>query len=180
MYMPVPERHPLAPHDGEDFEKGLPDTMLRSREKTMGLDLLSVEPALELMRVMPLEGFKQLGHIPRYGNKLDFRHPVSGQPNECLAVPLRQIWHKRNKCVVIFVSHRWLRPHHVPIKGHPDTENDEKFDLIVKGLERFVSAMVPAAFEVRRNSPHSSHCLVNLFFHVWLIVCQLKNMDTCS
>eukprot|EP01010_Urceolus_cornutus_P003787 NODE_554_length_1550_cov_252.945370_g416_i0.p1 GENE.NODE_554_length_1550_cov_252.945370_g416_i0~~NODE_554_length_1550_cov_252.945370_g416_i0.p1 ORF type:complete len:458 (-),score=102.54 NODE_554_length_1550_cov_252.945370_g416_i0:175-1494(-) len=48
--------------------------------------------------------------------------------------------------VIVFISHRWLRPHMDPTIAHPDNEKNEKHGHIILGLEKFF----PSTEEHRR------------------------------
>lgn len=110
-------------------------------------DVQRTDP-FSLIRIVSLSDFEKLGHIPRGGSDPDFRHGVTGLPNEPLAVPLCELLQRRDKCVLAFVSHRWLRPSCVIADGHPDNAEDEKHTLIVQGLRRLEKAMLPTTCEV--------------------------------
>jgi len=73
------------------------------------------------MRLIHFEVFKALGHIPR-----------SDEPVESVTIELLS---PRNKCMVVFISHRWFRPHSHSREPHPDTETNSKFFQIVEGIE---------------------------------------------
>ena len=103
------------------------------------------------LRVVPFHVFKQLGHIPRFGNSQSFIHPLSELANDNLCLPFEKF--DRSKTVFIFVSHRWLMPR-PGTEGHPDDNTRSKFELICEAINRLTgpSAPIPQHFKVALRS----------------------------
>eukprot|EP01036_Dinobryon_divergens_P033388 gene33388-43165_t len=79
------------------------------------------------IRFIDFEKFKSYGKIPRCPNQLQ------------LCSDIREVQNARDSSLIVFISHRWLRSQ----ENHPDDPVDNKFNLIVEGLEKVKKSFCP-------------------------------------
>ena len=94
-------------------------------------------PSHHKMMVMDFHDFSVAGKIPHY--------------YEAVCKPFEEVMHKdglsRGDWLVIFVSHRWCQGEHgfevdqaaKRRRGAPDTDESEKYDLIVEAVEKIIA-----------------------------------------
>ena len=99
-------------------------------------------------RFVPLGVLIAYGMLPRFGSKAGFVHPLTGEPNANLCRSRESFDPK--KTTFVFVSHRWLLPGN-GARGHPDDDQQRKFQLIVAALRKLCGGSntpVPEGMEV--------------------------------
>lgn len=97
------------------------------------------------LQFVELSALKAHGRVPRQGTDAHFRHPLTGEGNNCLARDLRTF--DRDSTCFVFVSHRWLNPGTGP-EGHPDNKNNDKLQLVVASCEAMKKALLQDHFTV--------------------------------
>ena len=89
--------------------------------------------ALPPIRLLDFSKFSKLGRLPRYPDNADI----------CLSVSEVD----RNKSLIVFISHNWLRADATAAgwsgSPHPDNAEGDKYKLCVKGIKKLMSTLAP-------------------------------------
>jgi len=82
------------------------------------------------MKMIPLEAFEKFGRIPRSSDLV-----------ETTATHLDLGRRGRSRCVVVFISHRWLRPSLNPEEAHPDSVDGVKYQAILTAAHKLKASV---------------------------------------